>query len=102
MYKRQGSYNGVIMTKKKRVIRFKTSKGKDVTFKLPIGITGWYKWFRGNSEVFKSVRYIGVGIAMLTVIGMHDVFQQIQFSQDVMGTLIWAMVLLGMSSMGFK
>jgi len=88
--------------KKAKILKFKTSKGKVVTFKIPQGMGNWYKWFRENGQLFKSIRYIGVGIAMLTVIGMHDVFQQIQFTQDLTGTLIWAMVLLGMSSMGFK
>lgn len=88
---------------KEKVLKIRIGKeGKDVTFKIPQGIGGWYKFFMQSTPLLKNIRYIGVTIAMLTVVNMHDIFQQIQFSQELTGTLVWAFVLLGMVSWGFK
>lgn len=77
-------------------------KGKTVTFKIPQGLGGWYRFFRDNGQLLKNVRYIGITIAMITVINMQGIFTQIQFTQETTGTLIWAFVLLGMISWGFR
>lgn len=88
---------------KEKTVKIRLNKkGKAVTFKIPQGLGGWYNWFRGNGQLIKNVKYIGVTIAMFAVIGMHDVFQTIQFTQETTGTMIWAFVLLGMISWGFK
>ena len=88
--------------KRAKVVRIKTKKGKVVTFKIPQGTGGWYKWFKSNGQLMKNAKYVGVTIAMLAVINMHEVFQTIEFSQEITGTLIWAFVLLGMLSWGFR
>lgn len=85
-----------------KVVRIKTKKGKVVTFKIPQGLGGWYKLFKEHGQVIKNVRYIGATIALLAVLNMHEVFQTIEFAQETTGTMIWAFVLIGMLSWGFR
>lgn len=90
------------MKKKKKVFNIITKDGKPITFKIPQGLDGWYKWFKNNGDILKNVKYIGVTIAMLVVINMQEVFQAVEFSQEISGTLVWAFVLLGMIGWGFR
>lgn len=101
------------MKKKKlkvvRKYRINFGNGSSVTFPVP-NWKSWKSWVslfnaimsRDEIKIVRNVRYIITGIAVFALIGMHDVFQQIQFSQETTGTLIWAFVLLGMASWGFK
>lgn len=76
-----------------------------VTFQIP-------KFPRSTSELGRFLRTVkpyirvfrlGVSvIAVLTVLALHDAFQQVQFTQEVSGTLVWAFALLGMLTWGFK
>jgi len=75
---------------------------KEVTFKFPNGLKGWIELIKNIEPFTKLIRTVMMVIVMLVVINIRDVFINVDFGQELSGTIVWVFVLFSVMNWGFK